>query len=118
MLLVDDLLLSPVKGILWIFREIHDRAQEEIEQEPERLAQQLRTLYMELETGGLSEEEFERQEKILLDRLDEIREQGEYLDEEPDEDEQDGEDPGGDEGQEDDQEEPGGEEQEESRSHV
>lgn len=77
MLLIDDLLLSPVKGILWIFREIHDRAQEEIAQEPDRLAQQLRTLYMELETGAISEAEFERQEKILLDRLDAIREQGE-----------------------------------------
>jgi hypothetical protein len=30
MFLIDDLLLSPVKGVLWIFREIHDVAQQEL----------------------------------------------------------------------------------------
>ena len=29
MFLIDDVLLSPIKGILWVFREIHDAAQEE-----------------------------------------------------------------------------------------
>ena len=30
MFLLDDLLLSPVKGVLWVFREIHDAAQQEL----------------------------------------------------------------------------------------
>ena len=72
MLLVDDLLLSPVKGILWIFREIHNAAQEEMDSEPESISQQLRNLYMQLETSAISEPQFEEQEKVLLDRLDEI----------------------------------------------
>ena len=72
MLLVDDLLLSPVRGILWIFREIHNAAQEELADEPEAIAQQLRNLYMQLETSAISEQQFDKQEKVLLDRLDEI----------------------------------------------
>lgn len=72
MLLVDDLLLSPVKGILWIFKEIHNAAQEELAHEPESIAQQLRNLYMQLETSAISEQQFENQEKVLLDRLDKI----------------------------------------------
>jgi hypothetical protein len=72
MLLVDDILLFPVRSILWIFREIHDQAREEVANEPEAIAQQLRNLYMQLETSAISEEEFETHEKKLLDRLDEI----------------------------------------------
>ena len=77
MLLVDDLLCSPVKGILWIFREIHNAAQEEVANEPESISQQLRNLYMQLETSAISEQQFDAQEKVLLDRLDEIEAQSE-----------------------------------------
>jgi hypothetical protein len=72
MLLVDDILSFPVRSILWIFREIHDRAREEVANEPDEIAQQLRNLYMQLETEAISEKEFETHEKKLLDRLDEI----------------------------------------------
>ena len=72
MLLIDDLLLAPVRGVLWIFREIHKAARQELEGEPESIAEQLRNLYMQLETNAVSEQEFTKQEKILLDRLEEI----------------------------------------------
>lgn len=72
MLLVDDILFSPVRGILWIFREIHNTAMEEARNESESITQQLRSLYMQLETGKLSETEFDEQEKQLVDRLDQI----------------------------------------------
>ncbi len=72
MLLVDDILLFPARSLLWIFREIHNRAREEVANAPEEIAQQLRSLYMQLETSAISEEQFETQEKKLLDRLDEI----------------------------------------------
>jgi hypothetical protein len=73
MLLVDDILFSPISGILWIFRKIHNQACEEMANEAESIAQQLRLLYMQLETGAIGEDEFETQEKLLLDRLDEIQ---------------------------------------------
>ena len=72
MFLVDDILFSPVRGILWIFREIHNTAMEEARNESESITQQLRSLYMQLETGKLSEPEFDEQEKLLLDRLDRV----------------------------------------------
>jgi hypothetical protein len=75
MFLVDDLLLSPVKGILWIFREIHDAAQQELAGESEAITAALSELYMRLETGQITEGEFEAQEKVLLDRLDRLQEQ-------------------------------------------
>jgi len=71
-LLVDDILFFPVSSILWVFREIHNTAREELANESESITQQLRSLYMQLETGGISEEYFDLQEKILLDRLDAI----------------------------------------------
>jgi len=72
-ILIDDILLSPVRGILWVFREIRDSAMEEARNESESITQELRTLYMQLETGKLSDSEFDEQEKQLLDRLDGIQ---------------------------------------------
>jgi hypothetical protein len=72
MLLIDDILLFPARSLLWIFREIHDRAVEEVANEGEAIAQQLRNLYMQLETNAITEEQFATREKKLLDRLDDI----------------------------------------------
>jgi len=73
MFLVDDLLLSPVKGVLWVFREIHDAAQQELAGESEAITAALSELYMRLETGQITEEVFDAQEKTLLDRLDRLQ---------------------------------------------
>lgn len=115
MLLVDDLLFAPVRGILWIFREIHKRARQELDEEPEVIAGQLRNLYMRLETGQISEPEFEVEEQELLDRLEEIQARGELTGDEEqagaaEEPEDDGEEPdaeakGGEQEQEEDQQE-------------
>ncbi len=72
MLLVDDILFFPVHGILWIFKEIGKLAQEELAGEAQSITEQLRMLYMQLETGRISEPQFEAEEKLLLDRLDAI----------------------------------------------
>jgi hypothetical protein len=72
MLLVDDVLCFPVRSILWIFREIHDAAQKEMASEEESITEQLRLLYMHLETDRISEPEFDAEEKLLLDRLEAI----------------------------------------------
>ena len=75
MFIVDDILLSPVRGILWIFRELHNSAQQEMENEAESITAELSDLYMMLETGKITESEFDAREKELLDRLDEIQDQ-------------------------------------------
>lgn len=73
MFLVDDILLAPFHGLLWIFGEIHQAAQQEMAEEADALTARLSDLYLMLENGSLSEEEFDVQEKRLLDRLDQIR---------------------------------------------
>ena len=85
MFLVDDILLFPVRSILWIFREIHNAALEEQAGEADRITAQLSELYMMLETGKMTEEEFDTAEKALLDRLDAIKERAAGGKEEKDE---------------------------------
>ena len=88
MLIIDDLLFFPVRGILWTFREIHNAAQEEQANEAEAITAELSELYMMLETGKITETEFDTREKTLLDRLDGIKERETDLE---DEDQEDGE---------------------------
>ncbi len=73
MFLVDNLLMSPVHGILWVFREIHDAAKQELAGEGEAITAALSELYLQLETGQITEAEFDTREKILLDRLDRLQ---------------------------------------------
>ena len=73
MLLVDDLLLAPIHGLLWIFGKIHDAAQEEIAGEADAITEELRELYMMLETGRITEAEFDARERTLLDRLEAVQ---------------------------------------------
>ena len=84
MLLVDDLLLSPFTSLLWLFREIHNRAQQERAGEAETVTRSLSELYMKLETGAITEEQFAAEEKQLLDWLDEIERRNQDGDEEAD----------------------------------
>ena len=74
MLLVDDLLLAPARGLLWVFEKIHDAAQEEIASEADAITTELRELYMMLETGRITEAEFGDKEGTLLERLEAIQE--------------------------------------------
>jgi hypothetical protein len=84
MLLVDDILFFPVTSILWIFREIDKIAHEELDGQGQAINEQLRLLYMQLETGRITEQQFDAEEKILLDRLDAIdsrlEDEGEFED--------------------------------------
>ena len=109
MLLVDNILFSPVKGINWIFKKIHSLAQEELEGEGDRIREDLTELYMQLETGAITEAEFEEQEAILLDRLDALDEEDDIIggsdDEDDDEDDDDEDDDDDDEEDEEDEDE-------------
>jgi Gas vesicle protein G len=69
--LLDDILLAPFKGVVWIAEKIDDQAEKELLDE-EGVKRQLSELYVLLETGQISEEEFDRQEEELVDRLERI----------------------------------------------
>jgi hypothetical protein len=88
MLLVDDILFSPVKGINWIFKKIHELAEEELSGEADRIRDTLTELYMQLETGEITEEEFEKKETLLLDKLDALDEDDDLIEDDQDEDEE------------------------------
>lgn len=74
MLIIDDILLFPVRSIFWIFKQIHKAAEEEIESRADRITAELSEMYMLLDTGRITEEEFDAREKELLDELDKIEE--------------------------------------------
>ena len=73
MFLIDDILLSPAKGLFYIFKQIHKAAEEEFLNE-ENISAELSELYMMLETGKITEEEFNNRESELLNRLELIEE--------------------------------------------
>ena len=79
MFVVDDLLMAPAHGLLWIFQEIHLAAQEEMVSDAESITAELSALYIRLETGKLTEEEFAAEEKVLLERLDKIHRPGKQI---------------------------------------
>ena len=89
MFVIDRILLSPVTGFFWLMKELHNAVEAEREGEKDRLTSQLRTLYMQLETGRITESEFDEAEAKILDRLDELDAMGEQdAYEEDDEDEE------------------------------
>ena len=73
MFLIDDILLSPAKGLFYIFKQIHKAAEEEFLDE-ESVSAELSELYMMLETGKITEEEVNNRESELLNRLEQIEE--------------------------------------------
>jgi hypothetical protein len=116
MLLLDNLLLSP---LMWIFREINATVQKEQAGEAEAVTRSLSELYMQLDTGAISEAEFEVIETRLLDRLDAIRDRSEAeaeADEDEDEDEYDEDDDEYDEDDEDNEEDEDEDEDEDEES--
>ena len=83
MFVIDDILLSPMKGFMWLVRELHNAAEREIADERERTMRALQSLHMRLEAGQMTEEEFEEREEELLDHLERLDEmKGEAEDDE------------------------------------
>lgn len=72
MSIVGDLLLAPARGLLFIFKEIYNRVEEELYDET-RILKQLRTLQTSLESGEITEEEYDLAEDKLMERLHEAR---------------------------------------------
>jgi hypothetical protein len=91
MFLLDDILLSPVNGFVWLCRQIESAALKEFEVTPEQISEDLSLLYMMLETEQITLEEFEERETELLDLLDELQAAENDDEEEDDEDNEDDE---------------------------
>jgi cytochrome c-type biogenesis protein CcmH/NrfG len=72
MLLIDDLLLSPISGFQFILRTLA-RAAEEQYTDDAPIKERLLELQTELEEGAISEEEYVEQEREVLVQLREIQ---------------------------------------------
>lgn len=72
MLLIDDLFLAPIKLVVWLGEKINETAEYELFDEG-RIKERLIHLQQQLEIGQISEEEYDKQEKELLARLETTR---------------------------------------------
>lgn len=89
MIVVDDVLFFPFKSLLFLLREIHNAALQEMADEAEAIRQELSRLYLDLEAGRIAVDDFDSREQALLDRLDSLEDEDDGSDEdEDDEDEE------------------------------
>lgn len=72
--LIDDILLAPIKGVVWLAEKIRDMALEELEDTPEKLKRELLDLQMALEAEQITEAEHEKKEKDILERMEALKE--------------------------------------------
>jgi uncharacterized membrane protein len=72
MFLIDDILLAPLKGVVWLGKKINEVVEKELSDEG-RVKEKLMELQLRFELDEISEEEYNRQEDELLARLDAIR---------------------------------------------
>ncbi|HAZ09995.1 MAG TPA: gas vesicle protein GvpG [Holosporales bacterium] len=72
MFLIDDIFLAPLKGVIWIGKKIYEVAEKEFSDEG-LIKEKLMELQLNFELDQINEEEYNRQEKELLARLDAVR---------------------------------------------
>jgi hypothetical protein len=70
--LVTAPVLGPIRGVHWLAEKIVEAVESELLDE-ERVRGELLELQMRLDMGELTEEEYDRQEKVLVERLNAIR---------------------------------------------
>lgn len=70
--LVDDILLSPITLIKWIAEKIKEAAEEEMTDES-KVQGEILELQMLYEMGEIAEEEYQKKEAKLMERLEAIR---------------------------------------------
>jgi len=72
MFLIDDILLAPLKGVIWLGKKINEVVEKEMFDEG-RIKEKLMELQMQFELDEIGEKEYKKQEKELLERLDASR---------------------------------------------
>lgn len=72
MFLIDDLLAAPMRGLMFVLEKINGAVQNEIVAEERSIMADLSDLHRALETGTITEAEFDAREQALLGRLDRL----------------------------------------------
>jgi len=73
MFLIDDILLAPLKGVVWLGKKINEVVEKEQLSDEGQIKEKLMELQLKFELDEINEEEYNRQENELLSRLDAIR---------------------------------------------
>ena len=74
MFLIDDLLLAPLKGVIFIAEKINEVIEKEMSDEGS-IKERLMALQLKFEMDEIDEEEYDRREDELLKILGNIREE-------------------------------------------
>jgi hypothetical protein len=69
MFLLDDILLSPLKGLALVCRKVHEAAQEDLQKQEKDILATLAELHQLMDAGRIGDEDFNVRESDLLDRL-------------------------------------------------
>lgn len=77
MLLIDDLLAAPLRGLFFVLKEINAAVQAERASEERQIIAELGDLHRRLDSNEISEADFEAGEARLLHRLDNFHGDGE-----------------------------------------
>jgi len=72
MFLIDDILLAPLKGVIFIGKKINDVIEKEMSDEGS-IKERLMGLQLKFEMDEISEEEYDEREDELLQLLEKIR---------------------------------------------
>ncbi|MCX6306102.1 MAG: gas vesicle protein GvpG [Bacteroidetes bacterium] len=74
MFLIDDILLAPLKGVIFIGKKINEVIDREMSDEG-AIKERLMGLQLKFEMDEIDEEEYDRREDELLKLLEQIREE-------------------------------------------
>ncbi|MFH1288124.1 MAG: gas vesicle protein GvpG [bacterium] len=72
MFIIDDILLAPLKGVVWLGEKINNVIEKEQSDEG-LIKEKLMELQMRFELDEITEKEYDTKEKTLLGQLDDIR---------------------------------------------
>jgi hypothetical protein len=73
MFLIDSILLAPLKGVVWLGEKLSGIAEKELS-DTGRIKEELMALQLRFELDRINEQEYNKREKELLDRLDAVTE--------------------------------------------
>jgi hypothetical protein len=71
MFLFDDILLAPLKGVIWLGKKINEVGEKKL-YDKDSIKEELMALQLQFELDEINEQEYDEKEKELLDRLDAV----------------------------------------------
>ena len=71
MFLLDDILLAPLKGVIWLCKKVNEVGEKKL-YDKDSIKEELMALQLQFELDEINEQEYNEKENELLDRLDAV----------------------------------------------